>query len=297
MKKTPAIRPEILGLALTVMCAVAYGFSWPGARASYAHGANNAFVILAVTVTRTLGLLLACLVRGKGLYKTAKDIRLAFTGGFFQSLSLIGSFTAMLYLPAPVAAILLFTHTLMLLFFMAWRGQAHLDAAALVTTVCALVGLGLVLDVRFVPVSLPGLGLGLMSAVATMSRLYVYGQQTKTRDPAVVGAETFLVALLVMSALALIKTPVPPTDATGYAWVAGTSLVNALGTVGMFYAISLIGAFRFSLFLKLEPVFAALFSALLIGEFLHWSQYMGIAAVIGSLAAYQYMSQRAGRSK
>jgi drug/metabolite transporter (DMT)-like permease len=284
---------DALGLCITLACALAYGFCWPATRAAYAHGANSAFVILAITLTRTASLLLVCLLQRKGLYKTTQARKLAATGGFWQAVSIVGSFSAMLYLPGPVAAIILFTHTLMLLFFMAWRGQITLDAAAIVTTVCALGGLVLVLDVKSGPVSLPGLAFALLSAVATMSRLYVYGQQTKSRDPMVVGAESFAVASLLLLVFVLLKFPHPPNDAAGYGWTAFLCVMNAGGTIAMFYALSLVGSFRFSLFMKLEPVFAALFSALLIRELLHWSQYLGIAVVFGSLVIYQYMSFRA----
>jgi drug/metabolite transporter (DMT)-like permease len=46
---------------------------------------------------------------------------------------------------------------------------------------------------------------------------------------------------------------------------------------------------------KTEPIFTALFSALLLSEVLNADQYAGIAAVIASLGAYQIMEQRRQR--
>ena len=58
----------------------------------------------------------------------------------------------------------------------------------------------------------------------------------------------------------------------------------------MFYAISLLGSFDYSLLSKIEPVFTALFSFLLLGEILKPLQYLGMVIVLGSLAMYQIVS-------
>lgn len=66
----------------------------------------------------------------------------------------------------------------------------------------------------------------------------------------------------------------------------------ALASLAMFYGIRALGAFKYSLFLKLEPVFNALFSVAFLHEILKGSQYAGMAVVIGTLALYQYMEHR-----
>lgn len=57
----------------------------------------------------------------------------------------------------------------------------------------------------------------------------------------------------------------------------------------MFYAIAVSGAFRFSLTIKLEPAFTALFALAISGELLNPHQYLGIALVVGSLIAFQLL--------
>jgi drug/metabolite transporter (DMT)-like permease len=76
---------------------------------------------------------------------------------------------------------------------------------------------------------------------------------------------------------------------------AALSLASA--TIVMFYAIRLLGSFQYSLMVKAEPVFTALLSALLAGEILTVSQYLGMALVIVSLIGYQWMQTlHAGQS-
>jgi drug/metabolite transporter (DMT)-like permease len=282
-----------LGLLLTLAAAAVFGL-WPSCiRAAYAGGANVSFAILITTAARAGALWLFCLFTHKPLFAKKEDTKLAISGGVFQIAGAGLAIAAMAYLPGPVAMTLMFTHTIMLLLFLAWKGEAKLDGLTAGSTLAALFGLTFVLDLWHASgeSSLPGIACALASAVATMSRLYVFGHRTKTHNPAVVGAETFLVSLALAFVFALVKWPVPPASLPGWGWALLGSLSLALGTFGMFYAIALIGSFRFSLILKTEPVFTSLFAVLLIGETLKWTQYAGILVVVGSLGAYQYMTR------
>jgi drug/metabolite transporter (DMT)-like permease len=285
------------GLMLTFATALAYG-AWPSAmRAVYADGGNASFVILLATILRALPLLITCLIQRRPLFQTKQDRRNALTGGFFQSISSSSALAAVLFLPGPLAVVIMFSHTLMLLFYMIWRKEAKAEASTLVTTTAALLGLCLVLDLfhKQSSATMSGIALAFISAIAVASRLYVYGHQTKTRPPAVVGAENFLVALAFMPLILFYQIPSAPHSLAGWGWMALGSLSLALGTLGQFYAISLLGSFRYSLFMKMEPLFATIFAALLIGEYLKLSQYLGIVMVTGSLALYQFMEHRKRR--
>lgn len=282
------------GILIAIGCAIIFGTWPPCVRAAYADGANPSSAILITTAARVLVLALFCLVTRKPLFATRMDTTMALRGGFFQFAAVATYIMAMVYLPGPVAITITFTHTLMLLFFLAWRGEVKLDGATLITTVMALVGLSFVLDLwnQTESLSLVGVGLAFASAICTMSRLYVFGKSTQSRNPAVVGAETFVVTMVFVLIMMLFMPPVMPASMAGYLWILGGSLSLAIGTFGMFYAIALIGSFRYSLLQKMEPTFTCIFSALLIGETLNWMQYAGIAAVIGSLAVYQYIDHR-----
>jgi drug/metabolite transporter (DMT)-like permease len=287
-------KPRTLGLLISVACAMVFGL-WPSCvRAAYADGANPAFAILITTAARALTLYLFCLLTHKPVFTARDTTKLAVRGGFFQAVALITALASLAYIPGPVALTLCFTHTIMLLFFLAWRGEAKLDALTVFATLAALVGLTFVVNLWSATgqVSPIGIGLALLSAVATMSRLYVFGQMTKTRNPAVVGAETFLMALAFIIVTMLFKAPHLPASLAGWGWIALGSASLAVGTFGMFYAIALIGSFQFSLLLKMEPVFTALFAMLLIHEKLGLGQYAGIAMVVGSLATYQVIEHK-----
>ncbi|MFH1158603.1 MAG: DMT family transporter [Pseudomonadota bacterium] len=295
MPKTAPIQNKIAGVSIAIAAAVAFGAYPPAARAVYADGGNAVFMILVTTFSRALTLNLFCLLLHKPVFKTKKDIRTALTGGFFQFLSISGILSALAYLPGAVVIVIVFTHTLMLLFFMAWRGEIKITAQTLVTTLAALGGLSLVLNIwqqQEQHLSYLGMGLAFMAAVAAMSRVYVYGHLTKTRNPAIVGAEAFLIAAAFTLLVLFFKMPHAPASFAGYGWASLGCLSLILGTFGMFYGISILGSFNFSLLLKLEPIFTAIFSVVLINEVLSWHQYAGMLVVIASLIVYQYIDYK-----
>ncbi len=285
---------KTLGLLIAIATAAAYGAYPAAARGVYEDGGNAMFMLLVTTFTRAAALILFCLATGKKLLATRSDTLLAVRGGFFQAVFGICVFAALALLPGPVVIIIVFTHTIMLLFFMAWKKEIKLTSLAVVTTVCALCGLTLVLDIWHSEQTLSWLGIGIafIGAIATMSRLYVYGKQTKTRNPAIIGAETFIFTSLFVLLVLFFNTPVLPASTWGYGLAALGGGSMALATFGMFYGIAILGSFQFSLLAKLEPIFTMLFSILLINEVLNTTQYVGIFIVIGSLIAYQYLDAR-----
>lgn len=143
--------------------------------------------------------------------------------------------------------------------------------------------------------NLVGIGIAFIAAIATVIRLYVFGNQTKSRNPAIVGAEVFLFAAFFALLLPIFSSPVLPTTVVGYGWAVLSCISLVLGTFGMFYGIAILGAFEYSLLCKIEPIFTAIFSAVLIHEYLLWHQYVGMAVVLGSLALYKFGVFRAKR--
>lgn len=282
---------QLSGVTITILSAIAFGLYPAAAKMAYANGANASFAIIVTTFARALALALFCLATAKPLSPTLHERRTVISGGFFQALSIFGIIGSLAYLPGPVTIIIMFTHTIMLLLFMAYLGELKLTRVAVLTTLSALLGVSMVVDVwhNFYNLSLIGVSLALLAAVATMSRLYVFGKQVQNTDPAVVGARVFSVATVFTLLLVPVIPPLPPTTSTGYLWIALCCLSLVLGTFGMFYAIAKSGAFKFSLMIKLEPVFTALFSLLIANELLNSYQYIGMAVVIGSLVSFQLL--------
>jgi drug/metabolite transporter (DMT)-like permease len=292
-------RQQKIGGAVAMVTAIIFGAYPAAVRGVYESGGNAVFMVIASTVTRALLLSGYCLVTGKGLFRSRQDTEKALVGGFFQAISVLGIFAGLVFLPGPLVLIIVFTHTLMLLFFMAWRREIILDSLNLGTAIAALVGLSMVLDIWHSQpqTNLIGMAASFIAALATVSRLYVYGHQTKTRSPAVVGAESFVIASLFTVLAAAIQIPHMPGTSQGFLFAVIACCSLSLGTFGMFYGISLLGSFQWSLFSKLEPVFTAIFSTLLLHEMLKPYQYAGMFIVIISLILYQFREYNSRNSK
>ena len=288
-----------LGLCIAIASAAILGI-WPAAtRGIYAEGGNVVFALLVTTWARALTMALFCMITGKALFQSRETLRPAITGGFFQTLSIIGLISALAFMQAPIVIIILYTHTLMLLLFMAWRGEIKLNLSILLTTITALIGLSLSLDLwnSHPTLNIIGFSLALLAAFATLSRLYIYNRLLQERHPIVVGAETFLIAGVFMLLTVLWEKPHLPHSPLGYGYVALGCAALSLGTFGVFYGISLIGSVKWSLFSKIEPIFTSLFSALLLGEILKPVQYLGIVTLIASLVAYQIAESKKAKKK
>lgn len=287
-----------IGFAIAVSSAIVFGF-WPSAvRGVYANGGNVVFTLLLTTWVRALCMGGFCLLKRLPLFQSREDTKQAIIGGFFQAVCVIGLYAALVFLPGPLVIIILFSHTLMLLFYMAWRREIKLDRITVGTTLIALGGLSMVLNLWHTQTqgNIWGILLAFVGALATVSRLYVYGHETKTRHPIVVGAENFLLAAFFMMVVLFYDLPQAPTNVVGVAYAASGSLALTIGTMGMFYGISFLGSFQWSLFLKLEPVFTALFAALFLKEYLKSGQYIGILIVVSSLVFYQIVDHRRRRA-
>ncbi len=287
------LTPDRVGLIIAVFAAITYGF-WPTAvRGMYAYGANPVFALIVITWARGLSMGAFCLLTRNRIFATREDIRQGITGGVFQAITVICVYIALTFISGPLMIIIIFSHTIMLLFYMAWRKEIKLDTFTVLITLIALAGLSLVLDLwHKQPVTnLIGILLSFVAALATVTRLYVYGKQTQERHPLVVGAENFLTAALLVSFTALYEMPHAPSI-EGWSYVVFGCVAYCAATAAMFYGISLMGSFRWSLYAKMEPIFTSLFSAYFLKEILAPRQYMGVLVVLGSLALYQIVEQR-----
>lgn len=286
--------PRRAGLIAAIMASIAFGLYPAASRAVYADGGTAVCMVIVTAWARGLSMALYCILTRAPLFQTREDRKQAVIGGVFQACSNFGIFLALLYIPGPLVIIIVFSHTLMLLFFMAWRGEVKLDFLNVATTILALLGLTLVLDLWHAQpkTNWIGIALAFVSALATVSRLYVYGHQTKSRHPIVVGAENFLIAAVLTLLALFFQTPHLPASLMGNVYVLASCLSLTLGSFFMFLGISLLGSFQYSLMCKIEPIFTSIFSVLLLKEILSLHQYFGIALVLGSLAVYQIINQR-----
>lgn len=261
------IRHNIL---LILASSILYGLYPVASRGAYADGANPVFLILLTTFIRAALMLFMCVLRKKPVFAEKEEFMPMILTGFVQALSIIGIIASLLYLPGPIVVVIIFLNTLMLMFYMWVRKELAVNPFLVLTTIICLIGLCFVVDIWSAkkPDEIIGYALALLGAVATAVRLYLFGKHTKTKNPMVVGAETFTVAFVFLCLLCFYQLPHLPQSIEGTGWSILSGLSLGLAGIAMFYGISRIGAFHFSLYNKLEPVFTSIFSVILIHEVL-----------------------------
>ena len=281
-----------IGIIVAIAACIVYGFYPSASRAAYKCGANAELVLLVTTLARAVGLSLFCLMTRKPMFASWPNTRQSIASGFWQIVSTGCIIYALLTLQGPIVLTLVHTTTIMLLFTLVLKGEMRLYAYTLIALAAMFAGLTYVLDIwHEQPASnWQGYAFALLGAYAATNRLYAYNHQMKVRNPAIVGAESFVCACGFVLVLVLLRNPVFPTSIEGWGWIALGAASLVAGSFGTMYGISLLGSFKWSLFVKLEPVFTCFFAVLFLGEYLKTSQYIGIAVVIGSLIYYQIKS-------
>lgn len=288
-------RTEFIGVLICLASAIIFGLYPAAARAVYQDGGNIVLVILVTTFTRLFGLFALAKYKKLRLFPKLKEYKNSLYAGFFQAFSIIGILGGSFFMPGAVVIIIMFTYSLMLLFFSAWRGDMKLNAANIISTLIALFGLALVLKVgteQGLSYPLIGITLAIMAAFCTFIRSYIFGHESKSRHPIVTGTEVFFVAFIILLGLLLWENPIFPETITGLIMLAAAAISLTIGSYGMFYGIAYLGPYRFSMIMKLEPVFTTIFGIFLVNDTLILSQYLGITLVLTSLISLQLFDKQ-----
>jgi drug/metabolite transporter (DMT)-like permease len=281
------------GYLFIILAALSFGIYPAAAQLTYATGTNAVSLIVVSTALRALSLVIAALLNGYSLRDVYRDSLQAIGSGFLQALSIFGIIVSLQYIPGPVMITIVFSHTLMLLVLLAVRGEQKLTSLTVGTSVAALLGISLVVDLfgSIEHIAWRGVGLALLAAIASASRMYAFGNQVKTTAPEIVGARAFTFATVFLLLLLIWEPPQSPSSSTGMLWFTLACLSLIAGTLFAFMALGRLGSFRTSLMGKVEPVFTCAYSWFLLGEVLHASQYLGIVLVLASLAFYQIIDK------
>lgn len=281
------------GLLVGICTAAIMGLYPPMAKAVYEDGGNIVAVVLVTTFFRMIGMCLFSAIYREKPFKNMSESKLSLYGGILQAISVIGILGGTYFLPGAVVITIMFSHGFMLLLYSAWRGDISLNSVNISCTIIALVGLAFAMNAfSQSSYSIVGILLSFMAAFATFARVYLFGFQSKSRSFLVVGAETFIVAFTVLLFMLIWEIPILPDTTYGMSMLIGASLSLTVGSFGLFYGISVMGAYNFSMIMKLEPIFTAFFGVLVVGSILEVSQYLGILIVVGSLIALQVLDKK-----
>lgn len=236
---------------------------------AYAAGANTITILAGRFVLATICLALILKLRGIPL-TLDKDLkkRLFLLGGLgYGSMSMLFAL-AVMYLPASLAAMLLYTYPAIVSVLSFFIGdEQYRWSKGLALAIC-FSGLFLVLGVSFDNVSLLGFILGLGSAVVYSVYIVVGNRLLKNTDPLVTTTYVCAAAAVVfVLSGAATNTLIFSLPAQGWLSIIGIALfATIVGIMGFFAGMSRVGATNASIISTLEPVITVMLSVALLNE-------------------------------
>ena len=205
-------------------------------------------------------------------------------GSILYTLQSTFYFSAVQYIPASLAALILYLYPVLVAVLAAVVEKEKISLQMMAAAVISLVGIAVVLGA---PVDqLDGAGMALAFGAALIYSVYItLGQRVVADVPAVV-ISAFVAAFAALSFLMFGSvTQSLVFDISGATWavILGVVVFSTLLAMAAFFAgMERIGATRASILSTVEPVITIGFSALLLGESFTWTQAGGAMLVLAA---------------
>jgi drug/metabolite transporter (DMT)-like permease len=286
---------KAFGIFLAVSGSLLFALTPAAAGAVYQQGANAVFVIMMTCLMRAGFLTAFCHIQKISMFETKSQTKLTALAGLIQFTSVSCMLGSMMYISGSISTVILFTFPFLLYLWSLLRGQEVFLWSIFVALILGFVGLVLAvggIDPNHHRLSGLGIGMACVAAIATTARFYIFGREMETRHPIAVGAETFCIVSLLLPLLLVLDRPEMPHTLSGWGFALALGLSASFASFVMFYGISKIGSFQYAFFSKLEPIFAALLSFLILHEILKPSQYLGMILVVVSLIFYHVIKSK-----
>jgi drug/metabolite transporter (DMT)-like permease len=279
-------RSARLGLSFAVLSAFCYGGNVVGARIVAEIGLSGAVIV----AWRTL-LMLAALA----LIALALRASLMIPPPLRRSMALLGATSAIVgtaylssvaFLPVSVAVVIFYTFPILVVLAEPFVFRERFGLSRLALAAIAFAGIALVVGPD--AGSLDWRGIALASLASLGAAVQFFAARRCAGVPAI--AKLFWINVIVapvVVAIVLGMGGFPPVALAGEAPFAFLVAIGAFffGFVFQFAALSRISASAAALAFCLEPVAAAGFAALVLGERMAGLQYLGVALVLGAVAA------------
>ena len=283
------------GILAAILAASGYSISLVSAGLSFQAGADPATV---VTIRGVIGLLIGILMV-RFLHSTLKLQTNAIVPLALMTLGMTainyGYMGAIIYIPISLATLIFYMFPMAVLIVVSLSARRIPGLLSCLAFLTAFAGLALALGSSSADLDWRGIGLALI-ATAGGTLMFFYGSKVAAR--AGIALFTFYsqaaIAGLGIVVMLALDGPNLPSGTTGSYALIGVCAGYMAGVTLQFYAVRLINPALAALVFNVEPVITISLSALLLGDLLSISQYIGGAFVIGGvLLATRYSSTTA----
>lgn len=273
--------------------ALSLGVGHVCSRLAFTNGVN---VLTAAAVRSVLAALLLYLLlraRRTAIFPLPSAFRACLGLGVLIAVQTAAIQTSVALMPVTLALLVFYTYPFFTSLAASALGDERLSLRLLAALAAAFAGLALVLGVGPASASLPGIGAALVASAAFTGALVL----TPRLAPGI-GAplRTLLMlataaALFVTTALATGKFALPDNAAAWFG-LSGLAAFYAVGIIGLFLLLPLLGPTQTAVVLNLEPVIVAIVAWLALGEALAAVQWTGALIVVGAVIAFQVTASR-----
>jgi drug/metabolite transporter (DMT)-like permease len=188
----------------------------------------------------------------------------------------------------PIVVLTYFVYPLLTGLAAAAAGLEKIGWRGAVAAVAAFLGLALMIGAHPTALALAGILAALGAALCRVGLLLLTRATLREADPLRITWYSLVSSTVLLAAAALATlTWQPPATVPGWLALVALSLAVTTGMLGVFASTVRIGPFHTALFMNLEPLLAALGSALFLGEVITPLQALGGAMMIAALVAFQ----------
>jgi probable blue pigment (indigoidine) exporter len=197
-------------------------------------------------------------------------------------------FKAIATIEVPIAILTYFVYPLLTGLAAAATGVEKITWRGAAAAVVAFLGLALMIGAHPATLALVGVIAALGAALCRVGMLLVTRAMLQNADALRITWYSLLSSSALLAAAALAtQTWQPPATVAGWIALVALSAAVTTGMLGVFASTIRIGPFRTALFMNLEPLLAAVGSALFLGEGITPLQAFGGAVMIAALVAFQ----------
>ena len=208
--------------------------------------------------------------------------------GVLFAVTVYSLFKAIDLMDVPTAILAYFIYPLITGFVGALTGIEPLGWRGVAAAAAALAGLALMIGAHPGQLALAGVLLSFGAATSRAAMLLITRAKLAHVDARLTTWYSMLssTGLFVVIALATWNW-VPPTTGAGWAAMAGTSVTTTIAILTVFISTNRVGPFRTALIMNLEPLLAAIISAIMLGDVIAPVQALGGAIMLAALVMFQ----------
>jgi len=208
--------------------------------------------------------------------------------GLLFAATVFGLFEAIDLMDMPTAVLAYFVYPLITGLVAAVSGLERLGWRGGAAAIAAFVGLALMIGAHPGEIAFIGILFSFGAAVSRAAMLLITRAFLARADARLITWHSLSssTALFVAVSLAT-QSWNPPHTALGWAALAGISVTTTVAILGVFISAGRVGPFRTALVMNLEPLLAAIGSAVLLGDIISPVQALGGAIMLAALVAFQ----------